>query len=72
MVPALISSIKVAGLILVTDTSAVSPSALSTASSSTRPAAIAAAPAFDGVDEGIDGFLKSEGGVLRFRDTIDV
>ena len=60
MVPALINSIKVAGLVLVSDASG-------RATSKRNPAA----PPFDEVPEGIDGIMK-EIGILRFRSTIEV
>ena len=63
MVPALIESIKVAGLVLVTDTS--EEDSPRTAASS------AAAQRSYRIPEGVDGIFKGNG-VLRFNDTIDM
>ena len=60
MVPSLIESIKVAGLVLVTDTSEESPpSAASTVARSYR------------MPEGVDGILRGNG-ILRFNEMIDM
>lgn len=58
MVPSLIESIKVAGLVLVTDTSEDNPSSGSAVRSYRMP-------------EGVDGMLKGNG-VLRFNEMIDM
>ena len=61
MVPALIESIKVAGLVLVTNTSddiTVSQQGSSASQSYMMP-------------EGVDGVLKGNG-ILRFNETIDM
>ena len=58
MVPSLIESVKVAGLVLVTDTSEDSPPSASTVRSYRMP-------------EGIDGMLKGNG-ILRFNEMIDM
>ncbi|MCJ1461703.1 phosphate system positive regulatory protein pho81 [Pseudocyphellaria aurata] len=63
MVPALVESIKVAGLVLVTDTS--EENSPRTASSS-----VAAQRSYR-MPDGVDGILKGNG-VLRFNDTIDM
>jgi len=60
-VPALIESIKEAGLVLVSDASS---------SSSARGQGLTAR-ALSGTQDGIDGVLKSHG-VLTFKETIDV
>lgn len=60
MVPSLIESIKVAGLVLVTDTSEEAP-----ASGSAAPANSYRMP------EGVDGMLRGNG-VLRFNEMIDM
>jgi CDK inhibitor PHO81 len=59
MVPALVESVKVAGLVLVTDTSGEEDNGEPSSSSYTR------------LREGIDGVLKGNG-VLRFNETIDM
>ncbi|KAI9811445.1 MAG: phosphate system positive regulatory protein pho81 [Pycnora praestabilis] len=64
MVPALIESIKVAGLVLVTDTTG-------TSSDNKDTTATTAASYFYGLSEGIDGALRGNG-VLGFTETIDV
>ncbi len=83
LVPALIESIKVAGLVLVIDTSEEkSPSSSSrvttttttaTAPGSVAPASAAAQPSQSlyRMPDGVDGILKGNG-VLRFHDTIDM
>ena len=58
MVPSLIESVKVAGLVLVTDTSEDNPPSASTVRSYRMP-------------EGIDGMLKGNG-ILRFNEMIDM
>ena len=58
LVPALVESVKVAGLVLVSDTRANSSTGASSDPSFAMP-------------EGIDGLLKSNG-VLRFNETIDM
>jgi CDK inhibitor PHO81 len=58
MVPALIESVKVAGLVLVSDTSAESTGGSGVADSYAMP-------------DGIDGLLRGNG-VLRFNETIDM
>lgn len=63
MVPALIESIKVVGLVLVTDTSEEKPPRKAT--SSVAPQRSYRMP------DGVDGILKGNG-VLRFNDTIDM
>lgn len=60
MVPSLIESIKVAGLVLVTDTSEEPPP-----SGAPAPARSYQMP------EGVDGMLRGNG-VLRFNETIDM
>ena len=57
MVPSLVESIKVAGLVLVTDTSE-------------EQASTPAVAAYR-MPEGVDGILKGNG-VLRFNDTVDM
>ena len=59
MVPALVDSIKVAGLVLVTDTSEETPHRATAPQRSYR------------MPDGVDGILKGNG-VLRFHDTIDM
>lgn len=86
LVPALIESIKVAGLVLVIDTSEEkSPSSSSRVSTTTTTAATATAlgsvaPSYTvaqpsqslyRIPDGVDGILKGNG-VLRFHDTIDM
>lgn len=79
LVPALIESIKVAGLVLVIDTSEEkSPSSSSgvtttTAPGSVAPSSAAAQPSQSlyRMPDGVDGILKGNG-VLRFHDTIDM
>jgi CDK inhibitor PHO81 len=62
LVPALIESIKVAGLVLVSDVSDVDePPERSNSASSF----------FHGIPDGLDGVLKTEG-VLRFAETVDL
>ena len=58
MVPSLIESIKVAGLVLVTDTSEDNGPNTSTVRSYRMP-------------EGVDGMLKGNG-ILRFNEMIDM
>lgn len=58
MLPSLIESIKVAGLVLVTDTSEEAPSTGAAARSYRMP-------------EGVDGILRGNG-VLRFNEMIDM
>lgn len=58
MVPSLIESIKVAGLVLVTDTSEETPPSGSAGCSYRMP-------------EGVDGILKGNG-ILRFNEMIDM
>ncbi len=58
MVPSLIDSVKVAGLVLVTDTSDESPPIGSAVRSHRMP-------------EGVDGMLKGNG-ILRFNEMIDM
>ena len=58
MVPSLIESIKVAGLVLVTDTSEENASGGSAARATRMP-------------EGVDGMLRGNG-VLRFNEMIDI
>ena len=58
MVPSLIESIKVAGLVLVTDTSEENASGGSAARAYRMP-------------EGVDGILRGNG-VLRFNEMIDM
>ena len=60
MVPSLIESIKVAGLVLVTDTS----------KESLASGASAAARSYR-MPEGVDGILKGNG-ILRFNEMIDM
>ena len=60
MVPSLIESIKVAGLVLVTDTSEDPPP-----SGASAPARTYSMP------EGVDGMLRGNG-VLRFSEMIDM
>jgi CDK inhibitor PHO81 len=57
MVPALVESIKVAGLVLVTDTSGDSTYTTGTA--------------FQRMQEGVDGTIRDYG-VLKFNETIDM
>ena len=61
MVPALIESIKVAGLVLVSDTSE---------DSTARTRSMAAARSYR-MPDGVDGVLRGNG-VLRFNETIDM
>lgn len=63
MVPALVESIKVAGLVLVTDTSEEN-------SPRTASTSVAAQRSYR-MPDGVDGILKGNG-VLRFNDTIDM
>ena len=63
MVPALIESIKAAGLVLVTDTSEENPPQTITSSVTTQHSYR--------MPDGVDGILKGNG-VLRFNDTIDM
>lgn len=56
MVPALVESIKAAGLVLVTDTS--------------EESSMTDSPLYR-MPDGVDGFLRSNG-VLRFNDTVDM
>lgn len=58
MVPSLIESVKVAGLVLVTDTSEEDPPSGSAVRSYRMP-------------EGVDGMLKGNG-ILRFNEMIDM
>ena len=58
MVPSLIESVKVAGLVLVTDTSEDNTPSASTVRSYRMP-------------EGVDGMLKGNG-ILRFNEMIDM
>ena len=58
MVPSLIESVKVAGLVLVADTSEQNPPNGSAVSSYRMP-------------EGVDGMLKGNG-ILRFNEMIDM
>lgn len=58
MVPSLIEAVKVAGLVLVTDTSEEHLSSNAAARSFRMP-------------EGVDGMLKSNG-ILRFNEMIDM
>ena len=58
MVPSLIESVKVAGLVLVTDTSEESPPSGSARRSYRMP-------------EGVDGMLRGNG-ILRFNEMIDM
>ena len=60
MIPSLIESIKIAGLVLVTDTSREQPSAAQKAAQLTYR-----------MPEGVDGILK-DNGVLRFNEMIDM
>lgn len=60
-VPHLVESIKVAGLVLVSDASHAPE---------TQPSNIAS-PAFSGVPDGVVGILKSNG-IMRFNESIDV
>lgn len=80
LVPALIESIKVAGLVLVIDTSEEkSPSSSSrvTTTTATAPGSVASSSAaaqpqsLYRMPDGADGILKGNG-VLRFHDTIDM
>lgn len=59
LVPALVESIKVAGLVLITDV--------------TYATAAPEAPvlSFHGIPEGVDGILR-ENAILRFNETIDM
>ena len=59
LVPALAESIKVAGLVLITDISGTS----------TRPKAPISS--FHGIPEGVDGILE-DNAILRFTETIDM
>lgn len=63
MVPSLVESIKVAGLVLVTDTSEDSTSQQSTHTS--------AAMNHFSMPKGVDGMLRGNG-VLRFNEMIDM
>lgn len=65
MVPALIESIKVAGLVLVTDTSEESPPPRTAATLMAAPRQSYRMP------DGVDGILKGNG-VLRFNDSVDM
>ena len=60
MVPALIESIKVAGLVLVTDTSDEAVTAGRSAAKNSFH-----------MPDGVDGILKGNG-ILRFNETIDM
>ena len=60
MVPALIESVKVAGLVLVTDSSMDGTTTKDTAESRSYR-----------MPNGVDGILKANG-VLRFNETIDM
>lgn len=64
-VPALIESIKEAGLVLVSDASLAAPPAEGDRQGATALALLGAGP------DGIDGILKSHG-VMTFKETIDV
>ncbi|KAI9835584.1 MAG: hypothetical protein M1819_002035 [Sarea resinae] len=72
VVPALAESIKVAGLVLITDTSG-DEKAQSASSSSTNTSSSSAAAAFFDMQmpEGVDGMFTPNG-VLRFHETIDM
>lgn len=61
MVPALVQSVKVAGLVLISDTTADSEVRGETSTSA----------AVDDMPDGVDGTLRSTG-ILRFNETIDV
>ncbi|KAF2809681.1 ankyrin repeat protein [Mytilinidion resinicola] len=63
LAPALIESIKTAGLVLITD--------ISDANTRQRGSLAVAAPSSYQVPQGVDGFLKGNG-VLRFNETIDM
>ncbi|OCK83626.1 ankyrin [Lepidopterella palustris CBS 459.81] len=63
LAPALIESIKTAGLVLITD--------ISDANIPQRGPLAVAAPSIYQVPHGVDGFLKGNG-VLRFNETIDM
>lgn len=82
LVPALIESIKVAGLVLVIDTSEEkspsSSSRVTTTTTATAPGSVALSSAaaqpsqsLYRMPDGVDGILKGNG-VLRFHDTIDM
>ena len=79
MVPALIETIKVAGLVLVSDASSRTASDFKKTGEEevimhdpTGGCSLASAqPLFQGVPEGIDGVMR-DGGVLRFSDRVDV
>jgi len=64
LAPGLITTIKEAGLVLVTDVSEVEDQAQ-------QPLANTASSNFFNVPEGVDGTLKGNG-VLRFNDSIDM
>ncbi|KAI9678175.1 MAG: phosphate system positive regulatory protein pho81 [Caeruleum heppii] len=68
MVPALIESIKVAGLVLVTDTTREDSTASVVSSSASKSAVTGFR---QGQPDGIDGVLRGNG-VLRFHETIDM
>ena len=61
LVPPLISSIKVAGLVLASDASGVK----------NAPTRNAASPPLQGVLDGVDGILR-DNGVLRFHDSVEI
>jgi len=68
MAPSLVSTIKAASLVLITDQSDVRQDQLQQQQQSGPPVAT---PSFHGLPNGVDGFLKSSG-VLRFHDSIDM
>lgn len=63
LAPALIETIKTAGLVLITDVSDAEDQRTNTLA--------VANPSFHGMPDGVDGFLKGNG-VLRFNDSIDM
>ncbi|KAF1988098.1 putative cyclin dependent kinase inhibitor Pho81 [Aulographum hederae CBS 113979] len=67
LAPSLITAIKTAGLVLITDVSEVAD----VRDERRDPIANTASSAFFGVPEGVDGTLKGNG-VLRFNDSIDM
>lgn len=69
LAPALIESIKVAGLVLVSDVSSDGDQPRSNPSN--NRVGTSAAAQFYGIPDGIDGILKGNG-VLVFNDTIDM
>ena len=77
VVPALAESIKVAGLVLITDTSGDSKSKSTAAAVNNAPSSVGgpapSAAAFFGTQtpEGVDGLFTADG-VLRFHETIDM